>query len=140
MINLAKQYLKRIWGLEGRIKRDTERLESLRAAADGVKAITYDGDRVQTSPADTMCERISKLVDLEKKLESEIILLEQTKTEILSTIHSLEDEQAEQVLYLRYLHHKNLYEISDTMGYTLRQLHRIHSRALNKLNKTLMHD
>lgn len=134
-MNSAKQYLKRIWYLEGRIKRDKERLDSLRMAADGVKGIVYDADKVQTSPADTMSERIGALVDLQRKLVSEIVELEETKSEVLSVIHTLDDEPMEQLLYLRYLLHRNFYEISEEMGYTLRQLHRIHGRALRLIEE-----
>ena len=133
----AKQYLKRIWYLEGRVKRDKERLETLRMAADGVKGIVYDADKVQTSPADTMSERVGALVDLQRKLVSEIVELEETKSEVLSVIHTLDDEPMEQLLYLRYLLHRNFYEISEEMNYSLRQLHKLHGRALRMIEEKL---
>ena len=134
-MNSAKQYLKRIWYLEGRIKRDRERLDSLRMAADGVKGIVYDADKVQTSPADTMSERVGALVDLQRKLVSEIVELEETKSEILNVIHSLDNETMEQMLYLRYLKHMNFYDIAAEMGYSLRQVHYIHGKALKQMDK-----
>ena len=131
----AKQYLKRIWYLEGRIKRDKERLETLRMAADGVKGIVYDADKVQTSPADTMSERIGALVDLQRKLVSEIVELEETKSDVLNVIHSLDNEAMEQLLYLRYLKRMNFYDIAAEMEYSLSGLHKLHGRALRLIEQ-----
>lgn len=131
----AKQYLKRIWYLEGRVRRDKERLEALRASADGMKAIVYDADKVQSSPADTMSERVGALVDLQRKLVSEIVELEEAKSEIQSAIHTLDNEPMEQLLYLRYLKHMNFYDIAAEMDYSLRQVHYIHGRALRLMDK-----
>lgn len=138
-MNSAKQYLKRIWCLEGRVKRDKARLESLRMAADGVKGIVYDADKVQTSPADTMSERVGALVDLQRKLVSEIVELEETKSEVLSVIHTLDDEPMEQMLYLRYLKHMNFYDIAAEMEYSLSGLHKLHARALTLIEQKRGH-
>ena len=131
----AKQYLKRIWFLEGRVKREKERIATLRAVLTGMKGIAYDADKVQTSPSDPMSEKVGALVDLERKTMADIVALEEMKSETLSVIHTLDDELMEQLLYLRYLHHKNFYEISAEMNYSLRQLHKLHSKALREIEE-----
>ena len=136
----AKQYLKQIWYIEGRVKRDKERLAELELTVDGMKAITYDKDKVQSSPIDMMSERIEELVDLKTKIVEEIAELEIKKSEVLALIHTLNNENMEQLLYLRYLMHQNFYEISDRMEYTLRQLHRIHAQALKEIDEKLSHN
>lgn len=131
----AKQYLKRIWYLEGRAKRIKEHIEHLRASVDGVKGIVYDADKVQTSPVDTMSERVGALVDLERRFADTIVELERTRSEVLDTIHTLDNEPMEQMLYLRYLKHMNFYDIAAEMEYSLSGLHKLHGRALRLIEQ-----
>lgn len=131
----AKQYLKQIKLIEGRIYRNRNRISELRAAADGLRAIRYDGDPVQTSPEDRMAEVVGRIVDLETETAAEILRLEQLKTEVTEQIHTIGYEDGENVLYMKWVAGLSFYAIADQMHYSLRHVHRIHGRALQLLTE-----
>lgn len=135
--NYASEYLKRVGILEWHIKRDKERLEELEASAYSVRAMSYDNSKVQTSMTDVIADKAIALTDLRQKIADEIIESELTKDEIIRTVNSLENEQSERILYLRYIRQLNFYDIADEMSYSLRMVHRIHSKALSELNEML---
>lgn len=133
----AKQYLKQIRLIDGRIRRNKERIQSLRLAVDGIKGIAYDKDKVQSSAIDTMSESVGKLVDLERNLVGDIVRLELLKTEATKKIHEINFEIGEEVLYLRWVQGESFYNISDSIGYSLPHTHRIHGKALQLMNEVL---
>ena len=133
----AKQYLRQIRIIEGRIRRNTNRLRSLRASSDGMRAITYDGIKVQSSPEDSMSEKIGEIVDLENQTKAEIIKLEKKKSEITGKIHTIGYEEGESVLFMRWVEGMNFYDIAEQMHYSMRQVHNIHGRALQMLGERL---
>lgn len=136
----AKQYLKQIKILNGRIARNKERIKSLRESADGLRGIAYDGIKVQTSPTDSISEKIGELVELERKTVEQIIKLEKLKTDITDTINSLDYEAGARMLYLRYVEDFDFYDIAEELGYSLRQTHRVHGKALQLMNEKMAHN
>lgn len=63
----AKEYLLEIQKMKRTMDSLGEKAEALRAEMEGLKAITYDKDRVQVSPSDRMSELMPRLIDLEEK-------------------------------------------------------------------------
>ena len=78
----AQEYLEGIERAERKIEAITRRLEELRTRAEGVGAIRYDKDRVQTSPQDSMPDKVIKLCEIEDKYREAVIRAEVYKHEI----------------------------------------------------------
>lgn len=68
----AQEYLEGIERAERKIEAITRRLEELRTRAEGVGAIRYDKDRVQTSPQNSMPDKVIKLCEIEDKYREAI--------------------------------------------------------------------
>lgn len=136
-VQMAKSYLRQIRILELRIKQDKDRLETLRANLGGCIGISYDRERVQTPPKDSLSEEIAALVDLEQKIVSDTVTFEKKRNEIVQMIRMLNDAACEEVLYLRWVCQLDFSSISEQMSYSLRQVHKIHSKALTMLARFL---
>lgn len=98
----AKEYLKQIRTeqIEANILRD--RQETLRMSL-YPKAITYDGDKIQSSPSDVFSEKMVKICELEKEVERHIKKLDKRKADAMRTTEKIEDSVSRQLIALYYL-------------------------------------
>lgn len=99
----AKEYLSEIQRMKRTADALGEKAEALRTEMEGLKAITYDRDRVQVSPTDRMSELMPRLLDLEEKYGKAIF--EYHKAILIRTRQIAElgrDDYAE-ILRLRYV-------------------------------------
>lgn len=99
----VKEYLSQVHESEKIIKYYEQKIEVLRVQAGGLRAITYDKDRVQVSPTDTLLESVAKLVDLEAEYGEEIIKHHQLILKITRQVNSLDNPDHIELLRLRYL-------------------------------------
>jgi DNA-directed RNA polymerase sigma subunit (sigma70/sigma32) len=53
-----------------------------------------------------------------------------TYSDILSKIEEMEDETEKNLLRLKYIHNKTWEEVGEMIGYSYRQVHNIHNKAL----------
>ena len=125
----VKEYLKQIEYKRRIIRRDRERLRELSEIVTSVRGVSYDIDRVQSSNHSEM-EGIERLVDMEKKLQREILKYLELSTRIIEQINGLEDMTCSEVLYLRYVDCLRWEEISCRMGIGIRGIYKAHGRAL----------
>ena len=125
----AERQLEGIKILAGRIHRMRDNLEVLRKNSADVRSMG------QTSMSDTMAGK--RLAELEAKTTTDITRLELLMERTVQLIHALDDKQAEELLYLRYVCSLDYYEISERMSYSLGMLHRIRRRALQELEQRL---
>ena len=155
----AKEYLKQIekWQMRidsiraktsGRLEKLQQELEALYTQAQGLKAITYDKDRVQVSPGNTL-EDLMVLIneasaEYSKAITTERLAAEKKIKKLLdkidkatSQIDSMENIQHSQILRLRYVDGKRWEEIACDMGYTFRHVIRIHGEALQAFQKNM---
>lgn len=111
----AKEYLNQISVLRCRCEILERKCAELRTEAEGVKAITYDRDKVQTT-ADNRLERtMLRLVDLESKYVRAI-------AEYHAAIHTREKQIAAldkpmyaELLSLRYINGYSLQQVADEL-------------------------
>lgn len=99
----VKEYLSQVHESEKIIKYYEQKIEVLRVQAGGLRAITYDKDRVQVSPTNTLMESVAKLVDLEAEYGEEIIKHHQLILKITRQVNALDNPDHVEVLRLRYL-------------------------------------
>lgn len=126
------EYMMRPRRLELRIRRVCLQIEELESCL-LPQGIRYDKDKVQTSPEDTRAKIAGKISDLEKLRtqlvrERSLLLLE-----IQDALDRLDNEQEQIVLEAYYLSRMSMREISDMIGYSIRQAYRLQTAGLQKL-------
>lgn len=124
-----KRYLRKGCKINLEIESKKEVLEELKANLDGIKAIQFS-EKVQGGdiPNDdnAMFNRINKLMEVGKDLAS----LYDTQIELNEKINKVEDFNERMVLRYRYILNYTWEQISVKMGYSTRQVIRIHGEAL----------
>ena len=100
-------------------------LDRLRYAAEGVKAITYDRERIQLAAAgDRMGDMVADLVEAEQtdmeritRLSIENSNLEQERSQLIRSIINLDNARCSEFLYKRYVECKKISDIQDEMRF-----------------------
>ena len=123
-----KRYLKRGYRINLEIESKKEVLEELKANLDGIKAIqlTEKFQGGDTSSDNAMFNRINKLMEVEKDLAS----LYDIQVELNEKVNKVENFNERMVLRYRYILNYTWEQISEKMGYSTRQVIRIHGEAL----------
>lgn len=133
----AEQYLEQIEAIDMQINQDIRRLEQMRSAAAGTKAIRYDTDPVQTSPdGDRLLLDVAKYIELEKRINAEIDRFIDVKDLIIRQIRGLHTVKNVQFLYLRYVDYMPLEDVSEEMGISYSTVKRIRLNALAEFGDT----
>ena len=109
-----------------------ERIEELRTAAAGIKAITYDKDKVQVSPRDYMPDVIAELIELEEEYARRIIKYNMVVLDIEERISRLNDSRYVDILRYRYLSGMTWEQIATEKCYSFRHVIRLHGAALQE--------
>lgn len=99
----TKEYLLQVQKSRNAIRQYEDEIERLRNQAAGIKAITYDKDRVQTSPDDYMLKMITKLIDMEKEYADTLQHHYELIQRITEQVNSLPDINHVEILRQRYL-------------------------------------
>ena len=136
-IAAAKKHLRSIRDDHMKIQRLMAKRDELRFSL-YPKAITYDKDRVQTSPEDVLSERVSALFEIEDKITRVGYDLDVKVVKTRAVIRGIPDERCRALLTLYYTSltpDGRLYrwedvagEIGATLANTIR---RIHPKALD---------
>lgn len=131
----AKEYLSDIKRLKTMIRQKEAQIGELRSSMTYLHGISYDRDRVQTSPQDRMPDQMSKLFELEEKYKRLIIRYQMEKDERIEVINSIPNPQHRELLILRYVDGKSLEEIAYRMHYSYKYAANLHGRALEEIEK-----
>ena len=98
-------------------------------------AITYDKDRVQTTPEDNMAETMAEVADLDAEIE---ILRRRRARQIClisRALDQLEDGREKAVLEAYYIGRKSMNEIAEHMSYSLQHTYRLKRDGVEKMRK-----
>ena len=127
---MVKANLQRVYLIKKNIKTLEEQLMEIDTKIKG-GAITYS-EKVQTSGLGSTESLMCKAVDLQYKINS--IISEKLKLidEIVGNIYKINDNTLEIILKMRYIDCYNWEKLAEKTGYTIRQVHRLHNRALEK--------
>ena len=133
----TKEYLSQAYRLDQRIHSKLEQVNTLRSLAQKMTVSFGNeggrGVRIQ-SP---MENALVKIIDMEQEINRDINNLIDLKQRIAMNIKSIIIPEQELLLELRYLGYKTWEEIGQIMGYSYRQVHRIHGEALRNANLTV---
>ena len=99
----AKEYLSEIQKYRRLAESLAERAEELRVQAEGMKAITYDKDRVQVSVSNHSAEIIAKLVDVQEEYAQMIMKFHRAAAVRSRQIADMDNADYAEILRLRYI-------------------------------------
>lgn len=133
----AKQYLRQLRRLNNIVQSKLDQVETLKSLAQKITYVPKNIKVQESIPEDKMTEIISKIVDLQKELETDINNLLDLKLKITHQINSLDNDDYKLLLMLRYLNFKTWEEIAVEMGYTYQWIHVLHGRALKYFERSM---
>lgn len=110
-----------------------ETIEELKVNIQSLSSVQLK-ERVQggeNSPDKSMIDKLSKLYELEEKLEK----LVEFQIKIAAEIEQLEDWKERVILRYRYINNFTWEHISERTGYSKKQISRIHKRAIINFRK-----
>lgn len=130
----VKKWLNRGWKLNEEIN---TLLEEERRAFDNASRITSasDGERVQSSTGNSSERRFINYTEYAMLIDGYIERLTAIKEEIFMAIYKVENSTYRTLLIKRYIQFKTWETIAEEMHYEVRWVHKLHGRALKKINK-----
>lgn len=131
----TQDYLKQIERLDRMIQNKLSEISQLKHMAKSI-TIAPQEVKVQTSnDKDRMGNVVVKLVDLEKETDKLVDDYIDKRKRIIEQIDSIKDTNMYHVLSERYIMRKELSVIAVEMGYSFKQVCRIHGNALLEFEK-----
>ena len=94
------------------------------------KAITYDGDRVQTSPEDKMSELAGRVVDMEKQIAELRLRKAQLIVDINAAIRMLDNDVEQVILLGFYVGRLPATKIAEIVHYSVPGIYKVKRRAV----------
>ena len=133
----AKEYLNQLIEMDDTINKKQRRLETLRSVALNITPC-YSKESVQrTREHDQFEKMMSKIIDLELEIDSDIDALVDLKAEVWEQLDEMENEIYKTVLWLRYAERKTWNSIAAAIHFTSRYIRMLHGQALNALDIVL---
>lgn len=137
----AKQYLKQAYRLNELINSDIQELEQLKALSKSISSPNLFGMPSGSKKQEAVfVNAIMKIVDLEKIINAEIDKFVDLKKEIRNVILKIPDNNYKLCLMLRYIQFRKWNTIAAEMNFSLKQVYRIHGKALHEVQKVLPYD
>lgn len=126
----AKEYFAQIRKTDRLINRLDSTIATLRSSLTSTGS-QLKQDKVQTSgPKNTLEETITKIIDLEAKINARIDELVDLKNTTMKAIQSLPDFDQQNVLIARYIDGKKWLDIAFDLNFSISQVYKIHGKAL----------
>ena len=128
----AKEYLRTLRWTELSIETRKDELRRLDAEYTYLSGISYDRDRVQTSPSGDAFPQSDRRIDLAIKIREDILAMQKLRTDIIGKITGLDNPLYSQVLLERYVNYLSFDDIADKMHYSYVYITHIHGEALQE--------
>ena len=135
----AKEYLSQAYRIDQRINSKLEQVRSLRELATKATTTLSDMPRSSSPNFHRMEDFITKALDLESEINTDLCRLIDIKREIVTVIKCVENFELQTLLEARYLCFKTWEEIAVEMHFDLRWVYRLHSRALDEVEAIRHH-
>lgn len=134
-LNLTRNNLRRIISLQRQLQRDREQLHMLLDLAEGTASVPTDTIRVQNSMPPSGNKFAVAAADLTDIIKAEDNELQELQYKVLVFIKTLPGPPQidARVMHLRYVDCFEWHIIINLLGYTERQVFRIHRRILEEL-------
>jgi hypothetical protein len=132
----AQQYLERIESLETQIDRKRDKMERLYCLATKCTASMSQSGAAGGGNRDKMAPSDASL-DLEKEIDQDKAKLRAMISEACDLLARVQDQKHYDVLYKHYIEYKPFEQVAVEIGYTYRNTHYLHGRALQAFEKVL---
>lgn len=130
----AKEYLKSIKYLDNAINAKQAELDRLRHDAESIKGISYDGDKILCSPADSM-KIVDKIIEFSNEINREIDRLVDLKAEAHTKIEKVCNRKFISLLTDLYVNGLTLEQVAERMNSSYSTICRYHGDALQIFRK-----
>lgn len=127
----AKEYLSRAWQIDRRIEARIEERERLETLITSPRAAKLTG--MPRGGNGDWTNAVIALADLSEVIAHEITDLCRIKREVDEAIEAVEDVRYKRILELRYRCYQSWDNIAKETGYTLRNVHELHGKALLRI-------
>ena len=128
-----KQYLRQGYKIRQEIKIQRDILNELENNLDNVKFFDYSKDKLQGGPVqdDTvMVEKINRIIEVQEIIREKETELKRLQANLYLEINRLTNTNEKILLQARYILNETWEQIAERLGYSVRQIHRVHSSAL----------
>ncbi len=129
----VKEYLSQAKFLDQRINSKIQQVAALNDLATKATSTLTGMPRNPNHATSSMEEAITKIIDLQAEINSDIDTLVDLKRDLSATIKAVGNTEYQTVLEKRYLCFQSWEQIAVEMGYDLRWLYRIHGKALDEV-------
>lgn len=127
----AKEFLSRAWQIEKRIDARIDERERLESLLTSPRTAKLTG--MPRGGGGDWTNAVIAVSDLNAVIVGEIETLCRIKREVIEAIDAVEDARYKQLLELRYRCYMPWESIAAEMGYTLRNVHELHGKALQRV-------
>ena len=135
-----KEYLYQLFTLDQQIESHRQELYALRRLSKDLVSNPYEPLSPTNRPGDEKAiDVLEKILALEKQILQEIDQRITLQTDIHTAIERVSDGKERLLLRYRYIDFLKWEEIADKMNFSLRNIHRLHSRALSGLQEVISH-
>lgn len=131
----TKRYLGQIERLDRMIQNKLFEINQLKHIATSITIAPKEVNVQVSSDKDRMGSAVAKLFDLEKETDKLVDDYINKRKRIIEQIDSIEDTNMYHVLSERYIMRKDLSVIAVEMGYSFKQVCRIHGNALMEFER-----
>lgn len=126
----AKEYFSQIRKTDRLINRLDSTIATLRSSLTSTGS-QLKQDKIQTSgPKNTLEETITKIIDLEAKINARIDELVSMKQEAFTMINRIPDLDQQNILIGRYIQLKKWEDISEELNYSMQWVFELHGKGL----------
>ena len=129
----AKEYLRRVRDAESDLRSAEMDYQRARDDVMNLKAIEYDKDKVNNSHIGDLSDAIAALEKYAARVSEQWDRLIAMREEAKERIGEIADGRYREVLHRRYLQGESWEYIAVGMGYSFRQITRLHGGALQAL-------
>lgn len=133
----AQLYLEQIRKIDVQIDCMIQEKESLKDMALRVTPGMSGSGGSSSGNQDKLGGAVARIVDMEEKIDRAVDELINLKQEVSMLLGRLDKPEHYRVLHERYIQYKSFEQIAAGMGYTYRNAHYLHGRALQAFGKAL---
>ena len=133
--NPAKIYLQKVRYIEDDIRREEEEISELRQMAEGVRAIVYSNEKVQSSTRDHLGDTVVKIMTHIEKLQKDTVRMHELREKIRMQIADMPDPIHRQILFRHYLCGQRFETIASDLNYNYQYIINAHGRALQMFER-----
>ena len=147
----AKQYLGKVHHMRRQCERLERKLQLMWTKAEGLRAMTYDHEKVKTSPTNMLEEAAVEMARIEGRYRSMIEAYARAIDLRTKQIQALENPTYAEILMMRYIEERDrpdrnggwqltLEEIAKDMHYSYDHVARLHGKALQAFQNKYLND